>query len=970
MYRLVISIILCVIVASSAIMAEQKLLRITTFGGLNTVSGDFSMKPGEARGAHNIDFGRNVGSVTKRYGYDAVSFLHGQDSIIGIYGAYFLDGTQRLVVVSDSANVGWGNIYISPPGKAQFVGTDVFDINVEVSLGVEYTYLDSIIIEDDTTVIAYTQAASPGIVVDTVEVCYVKPGHEPECWDRYDTLLTGDSANIAVSVATHIVDSINNNVAVNDTVLAILGANGNYSITPLNYEFYTITIPTDVNQTVVSNSANASRVRDYFSVLNKPSFAMYNDIVYIVNGSHKGVAYNGDIVRSWPLNAPGEPTIIPLTTRGPLSGEYRYAFSYLRGLDGDSSYGTIGGISSRVRITNGQMLLRDFQWVGSDIIDGSPDSVGIVVYRTKANIGRLDQRDSAFLIDTLWGESAADMATLSLLDSVADVDLANGVSIWVDSLLGQVANDADSVFSYSHSYGAPRYIGTDSLLLYTRDAGTDTDSLSVGGIFHGIPTQRDTIGVQYIVTFMDTVLGVESAPSTPLTYKQSDSVTIHPYSITIGLPNPVYGDSGIVRNLYRSHLLQISYDSVWRKLDTIDVFGGKRQTARYIWKSRRAIDTIVTSPFYLVAQITLDSANYTDSIRYDSLEAAGRLWEQLTPPLFMTQIFAHQNRMFGVSGSRLHISKLDSASAWGALDFISLNESDGDQITLAFISRGVIRVLKNHSSFNVYQDANLDWNLREVSNQWGCIAQHSYAASPLGHYYLSALGVVRESEGQFLERTQAVELISANLRNFTDLPINTLNTATGFYFDQKYMLSIGDTTYVYDERAKAWSTWSMTFSDATLYGTESELNFLPGDSMYFIQGGSSNLSRYGTSELDNGSPFQTRWRSGALLQNEPGYKHIQSIEMAFHSGDDDDIVFVGLYDEFDALVEGIGLPGALDLLVFDTLSTRYKHIAAGSHRGIRYIEVEILINLLGATSDAVIDLMDIHYSIGSVPIKN
>jgi hypothetical protein len=192
----------------------------------------------------------------------------------------------------------------------------------------------------------------------------------------------------------------------------------------------------------------------------------------------------------------------------------------------------------------------------------------------------------------------------------------------------------------------------------------------------------------------------------------------------------------------------------------------------------------------------------------------------------------------------------------------------------------------------------------------------------------------------------------------------------GFYFDQKYMLSIGDTTYVYDERAKAWSTWDLTFAGATLYGTEDELNFLPGDSMYFIKSGDSVLYRYGTSEQDNGTAFDVKWQSAPMFADIPKYKQITAVEVAFNSGDDNDTLWAYLFDETGTQITGIAPGGNPNTLVFDTLSDRYRLIEVLAHPPKRYYQIELRNNGVKANSDAVIDLIDIWFTEGMKPLGN
>jgi len=104
------------ILFSITIHAQEQKVELRNFKGLNTVDGDFTIKPNEARDCLDIDFS-NVGSITKRLGYDSVSVISGMDSIIAIYGAYYSDGTQQLFVVADSNGTGYGAVYVTSKGS-------------------------------------------------------------------------------------------------------------------------------------------------------------------------------------------------------------------------------------------------------------------------------------------------------------------------------------------------------------------------------------------------------------------------------------------------------------------------------------------------------------------------------------------------------------------------------------------------------------------------------------------------------------------------------------------------------------------------------------------------------------------------------------------------------------------------------------------------------------------------------------
>jgi hypothetical protein len=74
-----------------------------------------------------------------------------------------------------------------------------------------------------------------------------------------------------------------------------------------------------------------------------------------------------------------------------------------------------------------------------------------------------------------------------------------------------------------------------------------------------------------------------------------------------------------------------------------------------------------------------------------------------------------------------------------------------------------------------------------------------------------------------------------------------------------------DTTYVWDEKAQGWSTWSMTFSGAVRYSVDNGVTIIPPDTMYFTKQGQRKLFRYKASDRDNGTDILSEWRSPVLL---------------------------------------------------------------------------------------------------------
>jgi hypothetical protein len=760
------------------------------------------MKPGDLRIAHNIDFGANLGAITIRRGYDSVSTIAGMDSILGIYAAYYRDGSQQLFIVADSAGVGYGNIYITQKG----------------------------------------------------------------------------SVNIADAP-----DSL-------------------------------------------------TRIWQYWGVQSKPSFSQHADNVYIVNSQQKGIVWNGKIARTWPPLAPGEPLIIPLndtaSTGYGLDGSYRYVLTIDSLPSGSSTKDARTYLSSPINIKNGKVLITDLSWPRDDsmtTLDTSvtADSIRYVLYRTKGDFGQLDRSDSMWILTDTRTTVAnyGALAGLVIIDSTADTSLTTGKVIIVDSLLGR-----DSTGVLRSYIGAPGYVSMDTTPSYSQ---ARTDSAELYGIFHGVPSAGlgDTMGIAYACTFIDTLTGWESDTGRSLIVwvdSLASGVGNPPYSITIKLPNVPSGSTGLIKNLYRANLMKINSGAKFSVLDSAETVrleqllmilracGGiytdetiylregdrticftiQEEYRRFIkehnisysdsrrWRKLVPVDSILLDDFILLAQFVDTQSTYGDSVRYDSLAATGEVYLKGSLNRPPTQIFSFEDRLWSVDGSNLWKSSLlssvlDTVPFFTQVPAITLNRDDGDQITLTFSARGVIRVFKNFSNHNVYQNANLEWARSEVSGTFGCIAPNSYAKGFSGHYYLSDAGVVRENEGANLERTQSIELISAPIKSFDQMSLIDKSAAIGFYDDRKFLLYVpaAGTTYVYDERASdhvgypVWSTWDLVFQGATKYGVETELGFFPGDTMYYFNGNILYLLGVDVAfNLDvTPDPVVVTWQTGPLF---------------------------------------------------------------------------------------------------------
>jgi hypothetical protein len=583
-----VALTMCGAVSVFSQQVEVQRLSLNNFSGINTAASPLTIKPNEMLKANNILLSNpdgNVGSMSKRLGYDSVSAL-GQwyDSLVGIFGVGISDGKKYLAYVADSVGVGYGGVY-------------------------------------------------------------------------------------ATHYGSHILDS---------------------AIWHWHIWF---------------GSAPPNKLTTYWNCQSPTSFAMFKDILYAVNGVQKGIYYDGTVTRSYPLAAPGEPKIVPMampgdpnplapdtnlvnyydTTQWKFSGEYRYvcrAYVYGRaGSDTGKSWLDIpwGPISSPVRVTNGRVLLTDFQYVNPDTLVDTVDSVQIQVYRTKVNPAPL--KLSTWFYRVGYGDTlslrGASMAGLVFIDSIPD-SLLTTDSITVDSLSERLGVDSLTT-TYYHRYGAPGYLA--SITSSFRDtggiiSGNPIDSLSKGGIFFGIPMQKDTLGVVYVTSLMDTVNGQEGDTGRALVVV-NDSIAAdsgrYRRWITLSIPKKPSGLTGTVTNLYRAHLLQIGHDSslvnsqLMKKLN--DIFKGKLDLTPFeelgtpfgaIWKAGFAPDTVVLTPFYLVAQIADTQTTYTDSLRFDSLYMFHQPYRQRTPSVNFSQIGVFDGALYGLNGSRLYRSKKDS----------------------------------------------------------------------------------------------------------------------------------------------------------------------------------------------------------------------------------------------------------------------------------------------------------------------
>jgi hypothetical protein len=806
--------------------------------GMNNVSSDFAVGQEYARNIHNFDLGRNVGALTRRYGYDSITAISSSnsDSLKNPYGVYLPDGRQFLVYVTDLKSSRFG----------------------EVQAGV-------------------------------------------------------------------------------------------------------------VNST---NISGGNTIAPRWGIKTQTTYAMQNGILFMANGQNRMVAYdvlggkfgaaspdpfgNGGGVtyaRPIPPYAPGEVEIYPLLDTagaGILYGDYMWAVVLQD--SGAAQTRRVGYLTPRMRMDSGRAMIMGLNnfFVAESLATTAPIRY-IKLYRTKANPGPITQFTTLFKTgDSVKFPGGA--------GTVID-DTPDGSLVVADSVM-------PSQFKTNH-WNDPARPGQPRIIRRVPDTVDVTTKAR-----HGLALGTKNVHIMkwaWVCTFVDTSFNAESDTGTHIELdsiitfaNDSDWTTIKSVTLSVPKPNSSYTHMGI--NIYRAPMYYSLLDTAF-KLDTnMVVRQSGHDTSYHEFKYGRKVttkDTSIFGPFRLIGHLTSSDSIFVDTFSLNQW-SGGQILRQNRPPSGINNLTSYGGRIFGSAGSRLYMSLLDSGS-FAQMRFIEINRDNGDEITGIVAGRRAMRIFEGGSSYNVYQDDGGNWSRSEISSGIGCIAPRSIAQSALGTYYLSGKGVVLENDGQYIERTQATQLVSAPLKNFDLLPMATKRTAVGICVDNKYLLCIGDTTYVWDEKAQGWSTWSMKFSGATLYGVDANINFVRPDTMYFVQPNSRTLYRYKTSNKDNGVNFTAKWRSAPLLLDNQN-KTISALGVWSKEGHDGyDITKFEVLDELantvvaSATDTNFGVSPA-------AWAPRYNRLSLGTNL-IRGLQIDFTSTNMGTNTEPplVIDGIDIYY---------
>jgi hypothetical protein len=618
-----------------------------------------------------------------------------------------------------------------------------------------------------------------------------------------------------------------------------------------------------------------NRIATYVPATGTPRYDVFHDQAFIVNGVGRGLVYGERGARPFPLQAPGEPMATPLIGGGAKTGTYRYALrpaeDTLIGAGDTLVAGDFSVLSQPVRVDSGSVLLYGFPRRGfgayyNDTVAAHGDSVTWSIWCLTGDARSLDK------LDTIWNTGltvhvdSSNFDTITVIDSLTDATLRIGtgrvymVSEW-DSISGVTAHNREYL-----APGRPMWLRGDTA---SGDSGVWANGTSV-------VDWSTCAGWAIMVVAVDTSSGLPSDSSTslmevqiadPANYTDSTFQFSRLFTEKLSYVLPRLWDTSLVLLVYRGPVDVHKMDSVGFRNPGIP---GRIPPGEWVTLFRYGSKFTVPG-FYLIGQFN-GGDTVVDSLRYDSLKLR-QLYERnaLAGPLTDVEVF--DRRLFVSNGRYLmYTDPSDTSTIFRLFDNTPINPDDGDQNTAMWPAKGLMRAAKTGSMYSVYDAGQGAYRATELSAHYGVIAPLSHVDGPEGDWILSKDGVRFESEGPYKDRSFIGELASAPLRSFRKQPLTVLRNGIGFYYDDKYLLSLPDveTTFVCNKimtdggARYAWSTWGLVFGGAAMYRSAEDHRFTPPDTFYFTKPGGSSLYRFGSSATDNGVAIAASWESGAL----------------------------------------------------------------------------------------------------------
>ncbi len=315
-------------------------------------------------------------------------------------------------------------------------------------------------------------------------------------------------------------------------------------------------------------------------------------------------------------------------------------------------------------------------------------------------------------------------------------------------------------------------------------------------------------------------------------------------------------------------------------------------------------------------------------------------------------MFVFDDRLFGIKGSRVYFSRVGLLNQWELFDFAGFDLDDGDQITMGLSFRGGVLIGKNFKAFNWYD---INAKTIEIAGVPGCVATKSAIQANGSNYYMSNRGVIALSEGAALLRHHNSELLSKPLRNFLELDFANLRNAVGAYVPQTEQLwwCIGDTTYIYDFEADAWTTSSLTFGGSTLWDNDVTQDFLPGRSLYYYQSKDSVIYRFGEGHRNTSGTWVGMTIESGPLFPDAERQQITGLALWAQPEATYTLAAINFYDEGDTLIADYSTM---------RVDRRRSFSEVSVNPAVYYRYIIKSLSAVYPMSDGGIDRLDIHYT--------
>lgn len=935
---------------ASRVCAQQPAISITDFSkGLVTNKNPLLLQPGEATECRNFDLSTKPGVLVKRKGYTAMTDTIGWDRpLYGLYAYTSRDGSKQLFGVTcqpaDSAFLGLGELVVSNEYAY------LFD-----TANPEYSYIytgetpswttfknDVFMSNGRQKPIIWREGRATELVIPAPGEPLIIPMNQPPCWGT-DT--TGPEGEYRYLIRTR------TRCGTGDSIVTIADPNletWTDDSNSTNWDKYNFT-----NYALTKDSAKEKQgtycakiqstaftsddcdIRDTIDV--SPSLT-YEFSVFCRFSYHFNM---GGHARMWIEGIPGNDILAILVSAVPDDVWAKHTQSFTTTDSTDSiiirlGYATLvtdstilyydsltieagtpeplheSYISPPVRVYQEKIMLTNFLFhaisVNCDTTDSNWDNIYIELYRSRANADKINENDTFFQIVNYQNLTAAIVDTLHIIDSVPDTLL--GVVPYDGYLLPdfeRTGRDSSGAVT-GFRVGAPTYMAKNPASKFTLP--------TIGAL------ENNIIYTSYICTYMDTLTGVESDSGRSL-FIEMRRGSVKDSCFRIGLPPLPANGHHLVRNIYKAFSYEIFKDTTsryyrlgrwhdaetdsltWRDIVENAPFG-------HILPSPFLLgpDTLITL-YYLLACIGdsavktyVDTFAWLDTTAESSSVALRRSYWKSAAPSNLNYMAAFNDRLWGIQGSRVYWSYLDSIGLWGIFKNIALNLDDGDEITALVPFRDYVKVFKNNSQFILYPtDADWEFERKWVVDGVGCVAPQSMAAYNNGLVYLSGEGVIHETGIQYKDKGSNYPIVSFPIDNLIrDYTPAQKRSAVGFVKDNKYLLSFPakDTTYVYDFVAGSWSIWTYAFSQATFYDTIHTANITPANDMLFIQDDKDKVFKADTTTADNGVKITVAWKSAPLLRSSRN-KSVDAIGFWMDGDIVDSTFFVELYDARDTV---------------------------------------------------------------------